>query len=481
MKQVQTEDIIGQLAKPVDEKALIASLKKAEIAATGEEESLEKSTTRKERKEILSDSLEKSERTLFLGNLPVACATDKTLIKSLKARFTVYGPVESVRFRSIPFAEPQARRVAFIKKNFRKDGTGGTCNGYVVMKTREMAVEALKENATIFSDRHLRVDLATDGDGSSKTNTKKSVFIGNLPMDLEEEPVWQLFGKCGGVTNVRLIRDKVTNMGKGIGYVTFSSKDSVNVALKLAGTMLGSRPVRVSPCSKLGMVEKKKTRATNLAEKRQKQAAALVKANPSAPVPLGAAKAAPTPSPREAEEAAIAAAKKVSKKEAKLQAELKTKFGQLFHKKFPFAQAISEVDTTKDSKDSKDAKGSKKSDKSSKKDSKEKSKVVDAKVSKPKSTERSTEKFIKRSTDSKPAVTKSSDAKFEYKPSKYQKTDSKPARPFKPSARASTSKPAGARASTSIPDGARASTSKPDGKPFKPTKIAVPTSRNPRK
>lgn len=356
MKEVKAEEIISQLSKKPEVSAASDKTVNSTETETAASEEEEKGITRKQRKEILSDSQEKQERTLFLGNLPVACATDKLMIKSLKSRFTPYGPVESIRFRSIPFAEPQARRVAFIKKNFRKDGTGGTCNGYVVMQTREAAIAALKENATIFADRHLRVDLACEGEGSTKTNTKKSIFIGNLPMDLEEEPVWQLFGKCGAVTNVRLIRDKVTNMGKGIGYVTFASKYSVDVALKLAGTMLGGRPVRVSPCAKLGMVEKKKARANSLAEKRQKRAAALVKANPSASsATLGAAKTSSTDTPVAKD--AAAAAKKVSKKDAKLQAELQTKFGQLFHKKFPFAQAISEVE--KETTESKKAKNSK--------------------------------------------------------------------------------------------------------------------------
>lgn len=362
MKQVQAEDIISQLSKPVDQKALVAAIKE-QSGELEEEDETKKGPTRKERKELLSDSHEKQERTLFLGNLPVACATDKVMIKDLKARFTIHGQVESIRFRSIPFAEPQARRVAFIKKNFRKDGTGGTCNGYLVMKTREEALAALKENATIFAERHLRVDLATEGEGSTKTNTKKSIFIGNLPMELEEEPVWQLFGKCGSVTNVRLIRDRVTNMGKGIGYVTFASKDSVDVAQKLTGTMLGGRPVRVSPCSKIGMVEKKKTRAKELSEKRQKQAASLVKANPTAPSALGAAKG--SSAPKESDQ--IEAPKKVSKKEAKLQAELQTKFGQLFHKKFPFAEAISEAEKEKEGKKTNDSdkKSANKSDKKS--------------------------------------------------------------------------------------------------------------------
>jgi RNA recognition motif-containing protein len=342
LKQVNAEDLINQLKKPQSEifkeRVLFETKQRAE--ANGENPG-EVSITRKERKELLSDGVEKQERTLFIGNLPIACATDRSLSKSLKARFSVYGAVESIRFRSIPFAEPQARRVAFIKRNFRKDGTGGTCNGYLVMEKREAAVGALSENATIFADRHLRVDLAADGEGSTKCNTKKSIFVGNLPMDLEEEPVWLLFGKCGSVTNVRLIRDRVTNMGKGIGYVTFASKDSVDLALKLAGTDLGGRPVRVSPCAKIGMSEKKKVRADALALKREKRTAALVKANPtpSSSNQLGSAKG---PSSSNYDSPAPPAAPKISKKEAKLNAELQTKFGKLFHKKFPFSQAVSE-------------------------------------------------------------------------------------------------------------------------------------------
>lgn len=265
-------------------------------------------------------------------------------------------------------------------------------------------------------------------------------------MDLEEEPVWQLFGKCGSVTNVRLVRDRVSNMGKGIGYVTFASKDSVDVALKLAGTMLGSRPVRVSPCSKIGMVEKKKTRAKDLAEKRQKQAAALVKTNPSAPSTLGAAKGTSTPAKDAIETDAPV---KVSKKEAKLQAELQTKFGQLFHKKFPFAQAISEVN--------KDTEGS--------------SKVVAAKVTKSKSSEKkSTDKTFKKSAEKSndKSSKKSSDK------SAMKSIDKSAMKPADKSAKKPTDKSAmkpTEKAFKKSVDTEKKTT------PFKPTKIAIPTSR----
>jgi RNA recognition motif-containing protein len=66
--------------------------------------------------------------------------------------------------------------------------------------------------------KHLRVDRA-----SSKVNPKdvsNTIFLGNLPEDVTEEELWALFKPIGGVTNVRVVRDK-TGIGKGVAYVAF--------------------------------------------------------------------------------------------------------------------------------------------------------------------------------------------------------------------------------------------------------------------
>lgn len=345
---VKVEDVLNAVPAPKDS---FTNQQQEQEQQQQQQENQEETTprpTRKQRKELLADAPEKLARTLFVGNVPVATATDRKQARQFKGLFAPFGPVESVRFRSIAFEQPGARRVAFVKGEFRKNCS--TCNAYVVMGTREAALAAMSRlNATMFAERHLRVDLADANDAqSTRMNTKKSIFIGNLSMEIEEEPVWRFFEQFGQVTNVRLIRDRVSNLGKGIGYVTFASRDSVELALKVAGSTLEGRPVRISRCCKAGMVEKKKERLARLAEEKEKRRKALVKptetsvtaASASSAAVLGAAKA-------ETATADKVPAKKLNKKEAKLQAELATKFGQLLHKKFPFNAAISSLDSKK--------------------------------------------------------------------------------------------------------------------------------------
>ncbi|KAJ2638733.1 Nucleolar protein 12, partial [Coemansia sp. RSA 1287] len=105
---------------------------------------------------------------------------------------------------------------------------------------------ALELNGTEFQDKHIRVDLANN---DKEHDMKKSVFVGNLDFAAEEEDLWRHFGTCGTVSNVRIIRDSKTNLGKGFAYVQFSDRASVSLALKLNGTEVNSRKLRVQRAS----------------------------------------------------------------------------------------------------------------------------------------------------------------------------------------------------------------------------------------
>lgn len=178
----------------------------------------------------------KNERTVFVGNLPVTCNK-----KKLKAFFKEYGPIESVRFRSvIPAEETMSKKLAAIKRKIHPDQKN--INAYVVFKDESAAAKALSRNGTQIADGfRVRVDLASE----TSSRDKRSVFVGNLPYKIEDSAVEEHFGDCGGIVAVRIVRDPLTGAGRGFGYVLFENKDAVHLALKLNNSELMGRKLRV--------------------------------------------------------------------------------------------------------------------------------------------------------------------------------------------------------------------------------------------
>ncbi|XP_054848215.1 RNA-binding protein 34 isoform X2 [Eublepharis macularius] len=154
----------------------------------------------------------KNKRTLFVGNLPISCTA-----QMLKLFFKEHGQIESVRFRSlIPAEDTLSKKLAAIN------------------------------NGTEFADGfHIRVDLASE---SSSHDNKRSVFVGNLPYEIDDDTVRDHFSQCGTVMGVRIVRDRNTGIGKGFGYVLFENTDAVHLALKLNNFELKGRKLRVKRC-----------------------------------------------------------------------------------------------------------------------------------------------------------------------------------------------------------------------------------------
>ncbi|XP_064239687.1 RNA-binding protein 34 isoform X3 [Aotus nancymaae] len=177
----------------------------------------------------------KNERTVFVGNLPVTC--DK---KKLKSFFKEYGQIESVRFRSlIPAEGTLSKKLAAIKRKIHPDQKN--INAYVVFKDENAATQALKRNGAQIADGfRIRVDLASE----TSSRDKRSVFVGNLPY-IEASAVEKHFLDCGSIMAVRIVRDQVTGIGKGFGYVLFENTDAVHLALKLNNSELMGRKLRV--------------------------------------------------------------------------------------------------------------------------------------------------------------------------------------------------------------------------------------------
>jgi translation initiation factor 4B len=72
-----------------------------------------------------------------------------------------------------------------------------------------------------------------------------TVHVGNLSFDAASADIGDLFSGCG-VTNVRVVEDKLTKAPKGFGYVEFETVDGLKKALDMSGATLQGRSVRVS-------------------------------------------------------------------------------------------------------------------------------------------------------------------------------------------------------------------------------------------
>lgn len=68
-------------------------------------------------------------------------------------------------------------------------------------------------------------------------------------VDAEEDDLWRLFESCGEIESVRIVRDKVTGVGRGFGYINFKTSDAVPLALEMENVKFKDRELRISVCN----------------------------------------------------------------------------------------------------------------------------------------------------------------------------------------------------------------------------------------
>nr|XP_034837179.1 RNA-binding protein 34 isoform X1 [Maniola hyperantus] len=187
---------------------------------------------------------EELKRTLFVGNVPFSGKTKK----EMKKIFSKYGQIETVRIRTVPIKDARdTPKLAIIKKELHPDRT--TVHVYIRFSTTLAVQKALAENNTVLNGCHLRVQ-PSESTGVPH-DPKCSIFVGNMPFTLEDEALRSKFEKCGEIESVRIVRDRATCIGKGIGFVNFKSKDGVELALAMTDEDLSikNRILRVKRCS----------------------------------------------------------------------------------------------------------------------------------------------------------------------------------------------------------------------------------------
>lgn len=73
-----------------------------------------------------------------------------------------------------------------------------------------------------------------------------SVFVGNIPYDVDEEQLKKIFSTVGPIVSLRLMYDKVTRQPKGYGFCEYKDPETAYAAMRnLNNVECGGRPLRV--------------------------------------------------------------------------------------------------------------------------------------------------------------------------------------------------------------------------------------------
>ncbi|KAH9606091.1 hypothetical protein KSS87_017731 [Heliosperma pusillum] len=191
-------------------------------------------------------------RTVFVGNLPLK-VKKKVLIKE----FSQFGEIVSVRIRSVPTLDSKKPKKAMIF-NGKLNEAADSVHAYIVFKTEQAAEASLAHNMFVVGGNHIRVDRACPprkklkGESASTPlySSKRTIFVGNLPFDVKDEELYQLFSGIkeleSSVEAVRVIRDRHTSLGKGIAYVLFKTREAANVVCKKRKLKIRDRELRIT-------------------------------------------------------------------------------------------------------------------------------------------------------------------------------------------------------------------------------------------
>ena len=75
----------------------------------------------------------------------------------------------------------------------------------------------------------------------------RKLYVGNLPYEIGETELQELFGQSGAVESVNVMRDQATGRARGFAFVEMGSDDEAqNAITALNGAQVGGRSLTVN-------------------------------------------------------------------------------------------------------------------------------------------------------------------------------------------------------------------------------------------
>jgi len=208
---------------------------KEEEESDKEENGVKGEESQEEAKEEQAEEIKEEETEevqLFLGNLPFNVTEEE-----LKSFFEEYGDIVSVKI---------------LMRNNRPTG-----KAFIQFATHEEAVKAKEANGKDFNGRAIIVRLSSEPQPEKPERQERheraprqshsnesTIFIGGLSYQSTQDSVSKFFGQCGNITAVRVATDQEGKV-RGFAHVEFDSSEAVQEALKLSGSELDGRKIRI--------------------------------------------------------------------------------------------------------------------------------------------------------------------------------------------------------------------------------------------
>jgi cold-inducible RNA-binding protein len=75
----------------------------------------------------------------------------------------------------------------------------------------------------------------------------RKLYVGNLPYEVGETELQELFGRAGSVESVNVMRDQATGRARGFAFVEMrTDEEAQNAITSLNGTQVGGRSLTVT-------------------------------------------------------------------------------------------------------------------------------------------------------------------------------------------------------------------------------------------